>query len=325
MRAGGWDLLDGFSNPVPADVTAAMSALGITPIRVVQHNDKEEVLARCPAHKANTGKEDRHPSFWVNCDTGAFICFSCLYSGPFVQLVVDALSTDRAAAVRWIASRGIYRLRGDDDTTTEKSGPSDVICITEASLALYVDPPTSALDKRGLTLGACREYGVLWNAQDKRWILPIRDPATSALIGWQEKGKRFFRNHPEGVQKSRTLFGLDAFDGGTAILVESPLDCVRLSSVGIPGGLAAYGAYVSDAQMRLLRRHAADVVMALDNDTAGTAAAEKLYHRWRPRGIPMRFLDYTGTGAKDPGEMTPEEVHTAVANARLAVHRTKGT
>lgn len=318
----GWDLLAGYSNPVPADLPRALHELGITAVRTVEHDGVEEVLAHCPMHKALTGREDRRPSFWVNGGHGAFICFSCHYSGPFVQLVVDALDIDRAGAVRWIAAQGIYRLRSTDDVTPKALSQEGAI--TEAAIALYVPPPAKALESRKLTAGACERYGVLWDTATDHWILPIREPLTGALLGWQEKGRKFFCNRPDGVPKSSAVFGYHQLvDGDTAILLESPLDAVRLASVGIPGGVASYGAYVSDTQMRLLRRRVDRVVLALDNDTAGLAAAAQVYARWRPRGLRMKFLNYTGTEAKDVGDMTDAQIHAAVEGARAAYARKK--
>lgn len=324
QASAGWDLLAAYSNPVPGDLPGALAALGIDPVRIVDQNGAQEVLARCPMHKALTGREDRNPSFWVNADSGVFICFSCHYTGTFVQLVCDARHVDRLQAVRWIAAQGIYRTRSNDDIPAKTSGPKDTPPITEAALALFVPPAATALEERRLSAEACADYGVLWDPGRHYWILPIREPLTGTLLGWQEKGRRHFINYPSGISKSRTLFGYQQLRGDTAILLESPLDCVRLASVGIAGGVASYGAYVSDAQMRLLRRRVERVVLALDNDTAGRAGRDRVYARWRPRGIRMKFLDYSGTGAKDVGDMEDREITAAVANAHAAYTRPKG-
>ena len=34
-----------------------------------------EIQGYCPAHVERTGHEDRNPSWWINSDTGAHICF----------------------------------------------------------------------------------------------------------------------------------------------------------------------------------------------------------------------------------------------------------
>jgi hypothetical protein len=313
-RTSGWDLLTAYSNPVPSDVPAALQRLGMTALRTVDRpSGGSEVQARCPMHKARTGSEDRHPSFWVSTTSGAFICFSCQYAGPFVQLAADVLGIGRDDALRWIARQGIYRLQPADD---EQKPPIEPVTVNEASLALFVAPPPEALAERHLTAEACALYGVLWDPRNSRWIIPIRDPTTGQLLGWQEKNKRHFRNHPDGVKKSLTLFGYHTPYDDVTVLLESPLDAVRLASAGITGGVASYGAHVSNAQMRLVRQRPGVLVLALDNDIAGRAARDQLYRTWRPRGIRMRFLNYADSTAKDPGDMaSDEEIHRAVTSA----------
>jgi hypothetical protein len=308
-----WDDLSAYANPVPADVPGTLRALGIDVLRELSKEDSTEYLAHCPAHLALTGKRDRTPSFSVNGTSGLFHCFSCGYAGPFVQLVEDERGYSRIDAFRWIARRGTYR-------TAEAGAPAaapaeNSIRINEASLALFTAPPSKACARRGITPQACADFGVLWNPEKRRWILPIRDPHTAELWGWQEKGKRFFRNYPPGVHKSLTLFGDLSWSGDTALLLESPLDAVRAHSLGITGAFASFGAHVSEAQMRLLKARCRCLVIGLDNDTAGHTARDKIHSRWRPRGLAMKFLDYSHTPAKDLGDMSDADALRAYQGA----------
>lgn len=311
-RTDFWDSLSAFSNPVPHDVPGALRMLGIEVLRELSKVDSAEYLARCPAHLALTGRADRRPSFSVNGSTGLFHCFSCGYAGPFIQLVEDGLGYDRVSAFRWIARQGVYRTIED---TAPASNAEEALRINEASLALFVPPPSRACERRGVTPEACHDFGVLWNPETRHWILPIRDPFTGELWGWQEKGKRFFRNYPAGIHKSLTLFGDLTWIGETALLLESPLDTVRAYTLGIPGAFSSFGAYVSEAQMRLLKARCRNLILGLDNDPAGRTSRDKIYARWRPRGLPMKFLDYSHTKAKDLGEMLDADALTAYGNA----------
>jgi hypothetical protein len=226
--------------------------------------------------------------------------------------VEDGLGYDRVQAFHWIARHGVYRTL-EDEQPKEQAPERETV--NEASLALFCLPPPRSCERRQITPEACADFGVLWSPADKRWILPIRDPFTGELWGWQEKGKRFFRNYPAGVPKSRTLFGDLAWRGETALLLESPLDAVRAHSLGIPGAFASFGAHVSEAQMRLLKARCRQLVLGLDNDTAGLGARDKIHDRWRPRGLPMKFLDYSHTTAKDLGDMSDADALTAYGNA----------
>lgn len=314
-----WDLLTAASNPVPADVGSALRSAGIEVVREVSGPDSTEFLARCPAHLALTGRRDRKPSFWVNGVSGLFHCFSCGYSGPFIQLVEDGLGLGRLEAFRWIARRGVYRTAESGEAEADRR--EDEPGVTEASLALFTKPPDQAVAGRQLSGASCAALGVLWDPRVSHWIIPVRNPETGELWGWQEKGPRFFRNYPVGVTKSRTLFGDLSWRGEVALLVESPLDVVRAHGLGITGCFASFGAHVSEAQMRLLKAWARSLVLGLDNDSAGNGARDKLYARWRPRGLSMRFLDYRGTTAKDIGDMDDPSVIRSYENSHYPWRR----
>ena len=127
---------------------------------------------------------------------------------------------------------------------------------------------------------------------DSTWILPIRS-ADGKLLGWQEKGqlsRRFF-NRPPGIPKSKTLFGLNVWQPGQMIIVESPLDAVKLKSLNIPGAVATCGAIVSNEQLELMRR--ADLlIIAMDNDSAGNKATQFLLQSFRRLGLEGWFFNY---------------------------------
>ena len=120
------------------------------------------------------------------------------------------------------------------------------------------------------------------------------------------------------MPKSRTLFGIERFKAQVAVLVESPLDVVRLASLR-PGllthGLASFGAHVSTYQLNLMSRWADTIVIALDNDEAGICAAERVARDCpRPRGG-INYLRYEHTNAKDIGDMTNDELEEALTGA----------
>lgn len=308
----GWKAVDAaLSSPVPGDVSSALEALGVE----VSHLAGDEVLGHCPGHLENTGKEDRNPSWSCNIDTGAHNCFGCEFGGSFVSLVSYVLEVPRDQAVVWIRSKGSIesvRRRLSRREQAEKRPE-----INEAALALMVPPPRWALESRLLATRSCAHYGVLWDSEREMWITPIRDPATGRLLGYQEKNERWFRNKPRDVRKARTLFGWQQFTGGLAILVESPLDAVRLHTAGVEGGLSPYGAKVSGVQMELIVSRADHLVLALDDDRDGRAMSAKLLDEYGHR-IHTRLFKYpsgSGEPIKDPGEMSRSQIHTALQAA----------
>lgn len=305
------------------DVETALLRLGI---EVSQRNN--ELLGLCPMHLERTGRPDSHPSWSMNADTGVHHCFSCGYRGTLLTLVaeINEFQTewgrlDFDAAKDWLRSNIEVNFellaKQLEEAKNSYVAVSKPVEMSEARLAVFTAPPQWALDARQLTADACEKHGVKWDG--KNWITPIRNPETNALMGWQEKGQghRHFRNRPTGVQKSKCLFGLDVWAGGTMIVVESPLDVVRLSSLGVDGGVSTYGALVSEDQLSLMRK-ADKLIFAFDNpriDPAGLTAMKDMLKRTRLQGMECWFVKYTDELHKDIGDMPENSVQLLIQNA----------
>jgi hypothetical protein len=315
------------------DIPVVLEALG------VEFTERgTEANGLCPMHKHRTGKEDHSPSWWINLESGQHICFSCNYKGNIVQLVCDInefykenwganYSYDYQAAEEWIAS--IVEMPIERLMEMVKKLPNYIesspkpLEMSEARLAIFVEPPIDALDDRNITPEAARKYGVMWDKKKECWVLPLRDSATSKLMGWQEKGTihRTFFNRPTGLQKSRTLFGIENQNESVVIVVESPLDCLRLHSAGIRGAVATCGSVVSEEQIKLLRA-SEQVIAAFDNpkvDKAGKKASDEMLEFARKYGLNLSFFNYGDTGKKDPGDLTDDEIVWGVNNAKTAL------
>lgn len=322
----GWKTVASDSIPIPGDVEGAMEELGIKIYRV----SDMEVAGWCPAHEERTGKQDKHSSWSVLREdkvdaagnvvhAGTHNCFSCGFKGSFVSLVEYVLGVEVDDAENWVRERGgIERAKKTLRRRQEDANPLTVDTskqINEASLALMVAPPAEKLAARNLDPYSALTYGVLWDTEKDCWIIPIRDPDTGKLWGWQEKNERFFKNYPIKINKSKTLFGLHQFEGNTAVLMESPLDVVRLHSAGVDGGLGSFGVQVSKVQMELVLDWAETLIVALDNDPDGDKISKQIQRQYSSR-VRLRFLNYDAAPkAKDIGDMTDEQIHRAIETA----------
>jgi hypothetical protein len=315
------------------DVPAVLAALGID---AIEHG--AEATALCPMHERRTGKSDNSPSWWINLDTGQHICFSCSYKGNVAQLVCDInefyvqgwgndWTYDYTAAQVWLAS--VYEIPIEKLAEMVKSLPNRLeaspkpLEMSEARLAVFVDPPEAALASRNLTADAAAKYSVLWDAKTSTWILPLREPHFNRLMGWQEKGTiaRTFFNRPAGLQKSKTLFGIENQTEDIVVVVESPLDCVRLASAGVEGAVAVCGSALSEDQVKLIR-YSEKVIAAFDNpklDKAGKKASDELRILARKYGLNLFYFNYGSSGKKDPGDMTDEEIAWGIQNAKSSI------
>jgi hypothetical protein len=324
------------------DVDRILSALGI----VVAEKSGSELVALCPGHLARTGAEDRHPSWSINTCSGLHSCWSCGFSGGLLGLVCEvrgyflpwAVGDERpynfGEAKLWLATLGQIDpealTRHMVEAAEHLHNLPKPVPMSEARLAVFFDPPDWALTARRINSLSAKTYGVCWDEKRGNWITPIRDAISHKLLGWQEKGEdtRHFRNFPPGVAKGSTLFGIDGLRNWcgrmTLVVVESPLDAVRIHAAGLPTGhwaVATYGATVSKAQVALLQQ-ADRVIVAMDNprmDTAGRLASQQLLEAARSDGIDMRFFAYPDDIAKDPGELGDDQVLAGLEHSKHAV------
>ena len=299
-----------------------LERLGIEPLSVRGN----EIQARCPGHKDRTGKEDHNPSWFINTDTGAHICFSCHFKGGVSYLIGYVNKYfDSEGNIDFTQSNEWLKSQDDlgsllDKALTVKIAVEDVVKIDPAMLHAFTTPPDYALQSRGLKRSSAIDYGIRWDDRKRSWIIPIYDNYDGSLLGWQEKAfqGRFFKNYPAGMKKSNSVFGLGNYQGGDLIVVESPLDAVRLSSVGIDTGVAIYGSFISQRQVNLLKS-ADRLIFAFDNDEAGRDATMRMLSTLQDMWFEAWFFDYSHTDQKDVGGMSKMEILEGLTNARHCV------
>jgi DNA primase len=305
-----------------------LEEIGIT----LGRSTEDEVFGLCPGHKNQLGREDRKPTTWsVSRRTGGHYCFACEYGGSMVELIVELTKCSVWDALKLMRHYGIDPTdpEGMPDSYHERpSKTAKTKHLPEEALDQFDEVPAAQLEKRKLSAKSAKHYDVLWDSNIKCWILPVR-LIGGALIGWQAKSARFFDNYPESMQKSSTLFGINRFESGEpAILVESPLDVVRLHTLGYDNAVAAMGTNVSDEQMRLLLSVTDEIVLALDNDDAGQRWMHRVItgHRGKRKQPGVAWgtkfktyvFNYRKTDGKDPGEMSADEIEWGFEHAVAA-------
>lgn len=300
------------------DLIDVLTDLGVE-VRSV-HGD--EVSARCPVHARTKGRESTRFSWYMNVDTGLWHCFTCGARGN-LSMLISELTPDPGALWKMqsrIIASGLRRL-DPDEARYDDDVREDVDWIT---FAQFRPLPSAICELRRLDPDMAQRYGVRWDPDAKAVVLPIVSPL-GELKGWQLKKTGWVRNVPTGVHKGDTLFGIERAFATTVILVESPLDVVRFHSVSSDPDidcLASFGANVSMEQCKLLSQFDR-VVLALDHDLAGHAEMERL--RKLEAICPRQglfFWDYTGSVAKDLGEMDEDEILTGLDRVSRVHRRT---
>ncbi|MBP7692100.1 MAG: DNA primase [Anaerolineales bacterium] len=117
-----------------------------------------------------------------------------------------------------------------------------------------------------------------------RLMIPVRDEQ-GRMTGFQARALQpdavpKFMNSPQTAlfDKGRTLFGLNLArkpirDANAAIVVEGNLDVVAAHQAGFNTVVSSQGTALTEHQLRLLKKHAKRLILALDPDAAGDAAA----------------------------------------------------
>ena len=269
----------------------------------------QEISGCCPVHIARTGKVDRSPSWSMNADSGLWICYSCGARGTLNGLIWELTGKESVEASALLMN-----------TLVDGLGQTRVEHVPDFNIQQYLAfsfPPQEELRKRRISNDCARVYGLRWSEERGSWIIPIITPDHN-IIGWQEKAPRFVKNYPTGLKMRGTLFGIERFSSSVAILVESPLDVVRFaSSFDGMQCLASFGASITHEQLQLLYSKADKVIVALDNDEAGIASAQKIFKDMPSLKNGVQWLKYKHTKAKDIGDMTDDEVYEAIMGASV--------
>jgi len=130
------------------------------------------------------------------------------------------------------------------------------------------------------------EDGKAFDRFRDRLMIPVRDDR-GRMTGYQARALQpdaipKFMNSPQTAlfDKGRTLFGLDRArkpmrDAGAAIVVEGNLDVIAAHQAGFANVVSSQGTALTEHQMRLLKKHAPRIILALDADEAGDTAVTR--------------------------------------------------
>lgn len=194
--------------------------------------------------------------------------------------------------------------------------------------------------KRGFTWETADRWGVRYDVERQRIILPVRD-GLGKWIGYVARNLNpllpKYLNSP-GLKSSSVLFGWNITHSDPAILVEGPLDAIWLDQHGIPGGAALMGSNLSQEQIHFLQvAQVRELILALDNDEAGRRALygynddEGRYHHghlakfitagWNPNLV--RVIDTYAGSAKDFGECSGADIPLILRTARFLTEKEK--
>lgn len=122
-------------------------------------------------------------------------------------------------------------------------------------------------------------------------------------------------NSPETpiYHKSNTLYGLNLTRGAIkkadeVVVVEGELDTISSYQAGVENVVATKGTAITKEQVQLLHRFAKSMILALDTDIAGDAAARRGITIAQNQGFDIKVAVLTGF--KDPDEAARKDART---------------
>lgn len=156
--------------------------------------------------------------------------------------------------------------------------------------------------------------GKIYDRFRHRIMFPIRD-AQGVIIGFGGRAMgdsdAKYVNSPESplYNKSAVLFGL--FQARDAIrktrkvvLVEGYFDCIAAHKAGIEHVVAVSGTALTEEHVKILRRHADEVILCLDQDNAGQLAAVRAFDMLSRAHLRINSVTLP---AKDPDELVQRD------------------
>ena len=295
------------------------------------------------AVKRSTGSElnctcpfcDKPGRFYINTDTGCWICFKCEEKGRNVAAiiaVIEGMTIEQAKAAMMKRSvqfkrrketpaglvKRIRGLRGADEEPEAEA-------LVNYKLPEEFQPvwkggkwrtPEYML-KRGFTRDTMKAWGIGFCNSGRyggRVIIPVICPNGSSFTARDATGEQQPRYlNPKGADHGRLFCGWNMVgDEADIVIVEGPLDAIKMWQHGIPS-LSLMGKELHAEQLALLLKKPSDtsVIVMLDPEEAVAPykAALKLLCRFDSVYI-ARLPD-----GVDPGASTKEQATQAVQDA----------
>ena len=154
------------------------------------------------------------------------------------------------------------------------------------------------------------EKGVFYDKFKHRLMIPIQDVRNRYIaFGGRvlDDSKPKYINSPEDIvySKGRNLFGLNVAKRNSngmlkkILIVEGYMDAISLYQRGITNVVASLGTALTDAQGRLLRRNAEQVILGYDADGAGQTAILRGMDILKNLGVDIRVLQISDAKSLD--------------------------
>ncbi len=267
----------------------------------------------------------------INMSSGMWVCYKGCGGGggnleKLVQLVKNVSSREartwllhRSESIEFSAIEGLFdSLAGGEES--EKVVDFNKILHLDYDRMSSTKTSSYILD-RGFTPETLYEWGFKYDEAMRAIVIPVYDISGNNLVGIVRRmvppvtGSKYL--YPPLFRKQSHLFGAHKHksDRGAVILVEGPLDAIWLHQNGYTEAVALLGSMCSETQQRILARLGQTIILALDNDSAGMAAMERIVGQLDGK-FQVMYTQIIG-GAKDVQDLGKEDLDKIFAHPKF--------
>lgn len=277
-----------------------------------------EFRARCPLH------DDQNPSFSLNIHTGLWICHRGCGQGEFTALVEQILNCSSQEAREWIESNGQRSTVEHLTNTLADQLLVSVFDKTSIDTDYHSEGWRTYFDSlanehmpvwfmnRGFTWDTIQHWNLRYDIVRDAVVIPVY--WKEELLGIISRNAKF-SDRPKyensyGLPKASILFGEISKSSSLIIICEGVLDAIWLWQCNF-NAAALLGSSISRRQIEILREYRfGEVVLALDNDQAGSIGTEETIGKLTKAGwlLPQINILRFPNNRKDPQDCSKEEL-----------------
>ncbi len=161
----------------------------------------------------------------------------------------------------------------------------------------------SYFESRKIKIDAIKNFNLGYSEKQDMVTVPVYSDSGICVgfVGRSIEGKTF--KNSTGTPRNKILFNLNNVKFQEVVIVESSFDAIRLWQLGIPA-IATLGANLGKIQSNLINKYVTRLILAMDQDEAGTVLMKNLS---KNINIPMTKMSFPNN-VKDIGDMTDEQI-----------------
>jgi|GEM_PF-1290215 len=310
------------------------------------------IAAACPFHKEGN---EKHPSFWINRETGKWGCFACPAGSNDLKELLRLLGhsskkLDKALEELAKEAKQNKELREAEQRRQARKKFRGEYILPESLLGVYDWCPEELLDE-GFEESVLIDHDIGYDKTLGRITFPIRDiygnligisgrnpdgilpkykvysgrkVSDDGKIEYNELGEHFpdysSTNIRDHLWRGQHVFHkLVSGEDEQLIIVEGYKAAMWLVQHGWENTVALMGARMSKTQERLIRYMSTETWVFLDNNEAGLTGAKKVCNSLAQSTFPVylcSYPDYCDEYAQ-PDDLEEDELEETLSSARI--------